>query len=334
MNKLTARQIFCLYTLFILGSISTIGGTNEAGRDYYLSFLIGGAGGFIFNTLYVNIGKRWKITKAVYALVTLFVAAISMSLFTMFISQMTLINTPNIIIAAFIASTVYIMCRGGIKTLARLSGMIFPLVITLITVASLGAMQQADLKNMLPLMENGWQTLLDGSFTSFMFYFAEGFSCVMVLSEMAQKRDAIKGILWGTVFVTVFVTVIFIRNLAVLGWPFVGSLYFPSYTVASIVQMGKFFQRMEVLISIVFILCKLMKIALLEEYVKRTVEGITGKGISCGMVTTAVFTLSQVIFGGVIDAFIWLEGYRYYLILPCVVLPLVEGMLSRMRRKS
>ena len=334
MNKLTAKQIFCLYTLFILGSISTIGGTNEAGRDYYLSFLIGGAAGFIFNMLYVNIGKRWKITKAVYALVTVFIAAISMSLFTMFISQMTLIATPNIIIAAFIAATVYIMCRGGIKALARLSGMIFPLVITLITVASLGAMWQADLKNMLPILENGWQTLLNGSFTSFMFYFAEGFSCVIALSERAQKRDAVRGILWGTVFVTVFVTVIFIRNLAVLGWPFVGSLYFPSYTVASLVQMGKFFQRMEVLISIVFILCKLMKIALLEEYVKNTAEEITGKGISCGMVSAGVFTLSQVIFGGVIDAFIWLEGYRYYLILPCVVLPLIEGIVNRIKRKS
>ena len=81
------------------------------------------------------------------------------------------------------------------------------------------------------------------------------------------------------------------------------------------------------------ILCKLMKIALLEEYVKSTAEEITGKGISCGMVSAGVFTLSQVIFGGVIDAFIWLEGYRYYLILPCVVLPLIEGIVSRIKRK-
>lgn len=334
MKKLTRSQCFCLYVLFILGSISTIGGTNEAGRDYYLSFLIGGAAGLVFNMVYISAGQSRQslLFRAVSMVTSVFIAAVAMSLFTMFISQMTLISTPNIIIGAFIAATVYIMCRGGLICQARLATVIFPLVFILITTASFAALSQADPESMLPLLENGMASLADGSFTSFMFYFAEGFSCVLILAESAQKRDAMKGILWGTVFVTLFVMVIFIRNLAVLGWPFVGSLYFPSYTVASIITLGNFFQRMEVLISIVFILCKLMKICLLEEYVKSTAERLTGKKVGFALVTALVFTLSQVIFGGITDAFIWLENYRYYLILPCVVLPLTEWIWTRIKR--
>ncbi|MBQ2911887.1 MAG: GerAB/ArcD/ProY family transporter [Clostridia bacterium] len=333
MKKLTARQAFCLYVLFILGSISTIGGTNEAGRDYDLSFLAGGAAGFLFNILYIKIGNNGRIFRIISTFATVYIAAIAMSLFTMFISQMTLIATPNIIIAAFIAATVYIICRGGIVTQGRLASVIFPIVFLLITIASLASLQQSDFESLLPLLQNGIKPLLDGSFTSFMFYFAEGFSGVIAISMSAEKKDAKRGILWGTVFVTLFVAMIFIRNLAVLGWPFVGSLYFPSYTVASLVRLGDFFQRMEVLISIVFILCKLMKIALLEEYVKITLSEITKREISYGAVTAIVFTLSQMIFGGVTDAFIWLENYRYYLIFPCVIMPALVWLRGKIKRQ-
>ena len=319
-----------LYTLFILGSVSTIGGTNEAGRDYWLSFLIGGIIGLGFNQIYTRIGQKMvktsRLFRAVSAITATFTAAISLSLFTTFISQMTLVATPDVIIASFIALTVYMMCRGGLSVLTRLGELIFPVVIILITIASLGSLEQADFTALLPILQNGIAPLLNGTFTSFAFYFAEGFTAVMLLSQMEENGNRKSGIIWGTIFVTAFVTMIFIRNLAVLGYPFVGSLYFPSYTVASIITLGKFFQRMEVLISIVFILCKLMKICILEEYVKMTAESLTGKAIGYGIVTLVIFNLSQMLFSGIADAFIWLETYRYYLILPCIILPLIEAV--------
>ena len=39
--KITQHQLFCLLCLFFLGGISYIGGSNEAGRDSWLSFLLG-----------------------------------------------------------------------------------------------------------------------------------------------------------------------------------------------------------------------------------------------------------------------------------------------------
>ncbi|MBR5265513.1 MAG: hypothetical protein IKV63_02750, partial [Clostridia bacterium] len=140
--KLNKRQAFILYTLFILGSVSTIGGTNEAGRDYWLSFLIGGIIGLGFNQIYTRIGQKMvktsRLFRAVSAITATFTAAISLSLFTTFISQMTLVATPDVIIASFIALTVYMMCRGGLSVLTRLGELIFPVVIILITIASLG----------------------------------------------------------------------------------------------------------------------------------------------------------------------------------------------------
>lgn len=343
--KIGAWQSFVIYVLFILGSVSTVGGTSEAGRDSYLAFLIGGALAVVLNMLYIKLAycekpkygfmsRLEKVIMTVIALFSIHIGAISLALFTMFISQMTLVITPDIIIAVFIAITAYIMCRGGISVLARTAEMVFPVVIAFITVASMASMGQADFNNLLPFMKNGVTPLINGTFSALLFYFAEGFICVYTLCISSDSHDAKKGILWGTVFVTLFAAAIFIRNLVVLGYPFVGSLYFPSYTVASIITLSNFFQRMEVLISVVFILCKLIKLAVIMEFAKRTFSGITRRDISYGAVAAVMLNLSLILFKGIVDAFIWLQIYRYYLMIPCIVAPLALALTSIKKRKT
>ena len=118
--KLNNRQAFILYTLFVLGSVSTIGGTNEAGRDYWLSFLIGGMAGLGFNMIYLSIGqKRDRISrlfKAVSSVTAIFTAAISLSLFTMFISQMSAHGSRSAsVILILIQCTTQIICTSWMK---------------------------------------------------------------------------------------------------------------------------------------------------------------------------------------------------------------------------
>lgn len=343
--KIGAWQTFVIYVLFILGSVSTVGGTSEAGRDAWLVFLLGGILAIPLNMMYIKLvysenpknGAGRFVRKAIMVLIgiaAVHIGAIALALFTMFISQMTLVVTPDIIIAVFIALTAYVMCRGGISVLGRTAEMVFPVVIAFITVASIASMGQADFTNIVPMVKNGPAPLINGTFSALMFYFAEGFICVFTLCISADKNDAKKGILWGTVFTTLFVTAIFVRNLVVLGYPFVESLYFPSYTVASIITLSNFFQRMEVLISIVFILCKLIKLALAVEFVKRTFSHITRRDISYGIVTAIILNLSLILFKGIVDAFIWLQIYRYYLIIPCIIAPLIQLLTGMKKRKN
>ena len=91
---------------------------------------------------------------------------------------------------------------------------------------------------------------------------------------------------------------------------------------------------MEVLISIVFMICKLIKICMLIIFAQEAFKEAPQKEMHALPLVAIVFNLSIVLFGGIVDAFSWLLVYKYFLIFPIFILPLVLFIVSKRRKKT
>lgn len=348
MNHIGTWQCFVVYCVFLFGNIATIGGTNEAGRDAYIAFFLAGLIALplyklYFWILYSNAQNLSKVRAILAKALTLFmgasslhVAAISLSTFVLFLSENTLLVTPNLFINIFVTLTILVLCRNGISSLARLCELIFWVVILLISASNFSALKEIDPTNMLPFFRNGLTTLLSGVFTSLFIPFAEGLFAMFVICSSAQEKSAKKGIYGATIFTTLVLTFTFFKNIAVLGYPLVGLLYFPTYSVSSLITLGSFLQRMEVLIAIAFIFCQLVKGAILVLFAHKCFCNVFGKKEQETPITVPVlivFNLSAILFSGITEAFLWLPIYRYYLI-PCTILAPLLLKLVLLRKQS
>lgn len=343
MNNVGAYQSFVLYSMYLIESIATIGGVSEAGRDAYISFALGGILSallykFYFYVLYRKKCEKGKVKKtaftAIMALFTVFsihIAAIAQSVLTLFLSHMTLVDTPDILICGFISIVVLAISVKEITVLSRTCEILFPIVIGLVAFSIICAVSQGHISNLFPILKNGVGPLANGLLTSLLFPFCDGFFCIFLICQSSREADAKKGILFATAFCTFILTIVFIKNLAVLGYPFIGSLYFPSYTVASLITLSTFFQRLEVFVSIIFMLCMIVKICVLTIFAKRTFAKMSGKNISAVPAVFLVFNLSSILFSGIVEAFAWLQVYRYYLIIPTILLPISLLAVSKKR---
>ena len=350
MNHIGTWQCFVVYCVFLFGNIATIGGTNEAGRDAYIAFFVAGLIALplykvFFWVMYSNSENLSKVKRFLTKAITLFagvtglhIAAISLSTFVSFLSENALLVTPNLFVNIFVTLTVLVLCRNGITSLARLCELIFWVVIFLITASNFSALKQIDPTNILPFFRNGMSTVINGVFTSVFIPFAEGLFAMFVICSSAQEKSAKKGIYLSTIFITIMLTFTFFKNVAVLGYPLIGLLYFPTYTVSSLITLGSFLQRMEVLIAIAFIFCQLVKVAIIIMFSHKCFCMVFGKKEQETPMTIPVlivFNLSAILFSGITEAFLWLPLYRYYLIPSTILAPLLlKLVLTKMKSRK
>lgn len=348
MGKIGKWQSFVIYSLFMFGGIFTIGGSNEAGRDSWLAFLLGGLIAVPLYLVYLkiasednSIGKKAfgeKIGSAVgilYIVFAIYSAVTTQSIFTLFLTDMSLVNTPKFAVGALIAITVIYMCSKGVSTIARVCEMVFPFVFTLVFLSTAAAIPQMDIGHMLPVAYSGGMSIVNGVYTSLFLPFLEGFFAIFVITKYSSHSPK-KSVILSTIMTTIMICVVFIKNIGVVGWPMAAMMYFPSYTVASILTMGSFFQRIEVFVSISFMVCQIVKIAVLIVFATDTIKEVFPRAkketvnMSLGL---AVFVISLVQFKGITQAFESLQSYRYYNTIPLLVLPFVILIAQKVKAK-
>ena len=338
-NKIGTYQSFALYTIYIFGSIATIGGQNEAGKDAYLAFLAGGLASlpiyklYMSNTLKNGCGAKYeKALMLILGIFSIFVASVSQAVLILFISQMNLVLTPHIIIAAFIAASVMYIGIKGVTVLARCAEILFPLTAAMMIFAALSSVHQADFTLLLPIFQKGILNFLNGAFTSFMFPFAEGFFAVFMINRCTEGKKGQNGVRASVIFCSVFLAVFFANNMAVLGVPFASQLYFPSYAVVSLVTLSSFFQRLEIFMAVVFMVCQLFKICMLTIFAREAVEEVRGHKMAFFPIVAIVFNVSLLMFKGITAAFEFLLVYRYIMTVGVLVCPVLLFLARKAKR--
>lgn len=276
---ITNKQGVSIGVLFVLGSAIVLspGGNNK--QDIWITILISMLMAipaiFVYSrvlSLYPEM-DLFEILNQVYGkvlsrIIAIFffwycfhLGALVLRNFSEFMITVSLPETPQAVIIAPIGILCIWLVKGGIEILGRWAGILFPIMlITIITQISL-SMTQADFDNLKPVLYNGIQPLIGGAYALFCFPFAEIIVLTMVFRSIKNKFNTYKVFYISLLVGGLLLMIAGVRNILVLGAEDASLEYFPSYEALSVVNIANFFQRIEVVVTVLFILAGIVKIS-------------------------------------------------------------------------
>ncbi|MFI3115773.1 MAG: endospore germination permease [Clostridia bacterium] len=354
-EDISLKQGFAMLFIFLSGGIMAIGGGSEAGRDSYISailclvFVIPLY--FCYYTPFIMLEKKnffeilafaygeklGKIVNLIYFMSVFLVAVVSFSRFTLFIKTVALTNTSMVLIGFFMAFTCLFATFNGFEVLARFSEIMLVVVIFSVATFVIISITLFKVVNLQPLLENGVKPMVLGVYSISSMPFMEAFALIAMISQNRKKKDMQKIVFLSAICSSVTIAVIFLRNLLVLGYPAIESLYYPSYLAVSLVSFGDFFERQEVAVSIVFMIADIVKITALSIFLCKSIN-FSAKTKEYKYYAPAVilliFSFSIAFFSNTMKLFQFFSIYKYILGAPFVILPVITLLLCKIRCKK
>ncbi len=299
-DKLQYLEIATLIYFFIRASFIGIGINCVIfyGKvDSWLSALLGMLMGIIPVCIYLKLSTI-DTKKHIHEIITkvmgnflgkiisfvllLFVFAYSTVLFydiINFISSEYLYKTPSYIIGAMILIPIIYLLTKGLRTISRVSIILFIVSIILYIFSIIGLIPAFDYTNLLPFLENGITNPLIGAL-GFISYTAMPLFILLIIprDDVAEKKINKKVLL--TFLGVSCITFLAITNVVgVLGIDLALLYQYPDYQMLRRIQVGGFIQRTESILAIQWLLCLFMMISFCLFYCLKTTTFLFGKKV-------------------------------------------------------
>ena len=352
-ENISLRQGSIMLFIILTGGIMALGGGGESGRDswitpliavivaiflyyiYYKPFLICSNKNH-FEIIDFSYGKFGKAINLFLSLNAFLMASISLSRFSIFIKTVALDKTPIYIISFFMIAVCIYGVYSGFEVLARFSEILIWSIVFFLAFSTIASFSTLNFQNLTPLFEDGIKPLIKGTHIIVATPFMETFFLIMLLGETKKRKDMTKTLSITAIISAIVMSTIFLRNLLILGYPVIESLYYPSYTAISLITLGDFFQRQEVLVSITFLIADILKICVYIIYASKSLNFVAKtreyKYYSIA-ISVAVLFFSLIIFQNTMELFNFLEIYRYLLTLPFIIVPILTLILCKYKTK-
>ncbi|MDP4551151.1 GerAB/ArcD/ProY family transporter [Alkalihalobacillus macyae] len=281
--KISPIQLFALIFLFELGSAIVVALGIDAGKDAWLSILLGLCGGILLFFMYrylflmypnipltgyvrVIFGKYigWLIG-LLYCLYFLYIAARVLRDFGDLMLSSTLSKTPLLPInALFVVAIAYVVYQG-IEVLGRTAE------VFIVIMVSLGLLGNAfiyisgtvDIHNLMPVFENGWKPVLKTIFPETLTVpFGEMIVFTMLFPYLNKPKMMTKTVLSGMVLSGLALSYTLALNISVLGVDKVGRSTFPLLSTIGMVDVADFLQRLDAIVVFTLIIGGFFKITI------------------------------------------------------------------------
>lgn len=263
-------------TILILPAVPA----QAAGRDAWISALLGIVFGIGVVLLYSAVGKRnagrtfvdyaetvlgrWlggAIACAFIGYIFLSSAAHVREIGDFMTTQM-MPETPIHAIHIFYAAVVLLAAYLGLECIARTSEFFFPVLILFLIVFVLFLVPSIETSKLLPVMENGLGPVMQGAVSTTAYPFAELSVLLMVIPHV-NNSGAIRGsFLKGALFGGVVIALIIFLSISILGQDLAARNMYPSYALAKKIDVGQFLQRIEVILAFMWLLTSFIKTSL------------------------------------------------------------------------
>ena len=341
--------------IFLTAGTMAIGGNGDSGRDSYISAIVSLI--FVIPLFYIyfrpfNIYKKencFEIIQKVYgntfgciinffnAMCVLMVGVVSFSRLTLFIKTVSLNKTSLYLIGLFIAITTIYAVYSGFEVLARFSEIVSIVIIIFLFLFTFISYSMLNYENITPIMENGIKPVLSAAYSIAATPFMESYALILLVSQSSKRKDMQKTVILAGIFSAITMSIILLRNLLILGYPAIESLYYPSYLAISLITLGEFFQRQEVAVSIVFLIADIFKVSVLSificQYINFTAKTKQYKNYSVA-IGLLIFALSGITFTNTFELFRFFSVYEYFLTIPFAVIPIITFVLCKIKKKT
>lgn len=276
-EKISGIQAVKMMILFIFGSSIATGGSLIPEQDSWISILLGMAFSIPIALMYAHIYKQnpgkdlFELSYIVFsrvggAIVTFLFSAYAILLgtlviknFTEYIHVVSIPETPQVFVAICIGLIMFFTVSKGLEVLGRGSAFILPFSIFVIVFLLIFSIKNMDINNLKPIFYNNLKPVLVGAYSVLVFPFSETVLFTVVFASVETKLNPAKLYLISIFIAGFILFVLMLTNTMVLGYPLIECLYFPTYARAAIIEAGKFFSRVEILVSGNFIVFGLVK---------------------------------------------------------------------------
>jgi spore germination protein KB len=265
-TPLNKKQASSLLALFIIGSVLYLGGAALSNQDSWISFLLTFLLALLFfaiiayvlnhnpnSTVYTVfielfgpiVGKFMTLLFAVYALT---VSILSLRNSALFIHTVIFPETPEIVTLLFLTLLPLTLIKVELKTIGKNASAIFPVILFIFILSHLFLTQNMDFTNFLPiLIEKPRDIIMKGLYY---FTFSFGPAVLFLGIPIEPKKQAIaKSLMVGNLFGAFILFIVRISNVAIMGVELADYLHYPAFATYSIVNIGDFIKRIEVLLS-------------------------------------------------------------------------------------
>lgn len=241
--------ITSLYGLIIIGVVLALAGRFPSQvLTEYLPAVIGRIPG--------------KLLAAVYAAVFISFALGTLNESSHFIHVAIFSNTPMTVIDIVTALPAAYGAYLGIEAIARQNELVWPVwILSLVVVLSLVA-KDINFDNLRPVFENGLLPALRGG------YFLSPWRgqvaiLLMLFPYLNQKHESFKTALWYLGIITITSSATMLVTVGVFGSLVTAHLTFPYDVLARYISVGNFVERLEILVTFIWLMGVVAKLALL-----------------------------------------------------------------------
>jgi hypothetical protein len=270
-RKIHGRQCGALVLLFLTGWSLTL---PAGSRDGWIAILLAAGLSLLFFALSCFPSERIggtlsAVLKAVYgtvggtillwALCALAFWGLCMSSlsFVIFLRTVSEEIWPIWLIAAFFLLVTALIAHGGLSRMALWAAPMAWVVLAALVLSLALTLPDSDWREVLPLLEN--KSIAEETWYALAAPFAECWFVIALLG--GQSENTRSGCLAAAVIGGVLLAATALRNLTVLGQSGAQAVWYPSYTAAGLIEIGKSFQRGEVLVSGSLLLCSVARAA-------------------------------------------------------------------------
>lgn len=355
-KPLTRIQAIFMIVMFNFGSSVVMGVSTGMAQDSWISLLMGtvyaipavliygriaslNPGQGLYGAAGARLGKVFgKLFSALMTWYALHLSALVLRNFSEFIQITSLLETPQLPVAAIMVLTVATLAKGGGKALGKWAVATAPIVLAIVFLTVILCLNAMHPEYFLPVLDHPVSEIARDAYQIFSFPLAETV-LFLSMSDLISPRDSmIKINLEGILLSALVLLIIITRNMMVLGPAMVSLEYFPSYSAARIINLGDFLSRIEGSISVNFMLAGVSKLAICLVAASRGIASLFNiDNWRRLVVPTALMTLmlSTLLFRNTMEMFSFIKYAAYYTIPFQILLPVTLWAFSEIgeRRK-
>lgn len=249
---------------------------QESGRDSWIAVIIGSATSLIITSIFLTLALRYpektivqysvdilgKPLGKVIGLVYIYYFTLSAWSITRELGEIFVISfnpdSPIIAYSIIVIAVAAYAVWGGVEVIARLTELLLPLGLGILVLIAFVNIPLIDLKNYLPIMNNGIGPVLRGGFL-IQSWIGHTIVLLQVIPFVEDKHKIRKKTALG-ILALCFALEIGVLTIAVFG-EFTAKLYFPALEFVRIARLGSYIENLDVIIMVVWIAGIFLKIA-------------------------------------------------------------------------
>ncbi|MFC4620546.1 endospore germination permease [Camelliibacillus cellulosilyticus] len=252
-------------SILIIPSITA----EKAGRDMWVTPMIASLSGFLLVwvawklfQLFPNqsiIGLSEKILSRPMGKILSFIllfflmhnAGLIIREYGEFIVGAFLPRTPLVVAMGSIVLVCAFAVRGGIEVIARSTEIFIPIIITFSLIMTILVIPELDVKNILPLMENGWKPLVEGSVVPHI-WFADFVLLTFLLPLLNNHKKALSRGMISVFALMITMVISSLICLFVMG-TLTANLVFPLYSVGRYISIAEFLEHLDAVVLAIWV---------------------------------------------------------------------------------